>query len=306
MIDDLGMWLVWGIWVAVGLVAALATLAGTFFMVDQQSAAMVERFHRFVRIGRPGLNVKWPFIERVAGRPSLRVQQFDVKVETKTHDNVFVHLIVSVQYYVLDAKIYEAFYRLADATKQIQAYVFDLVRARVPHVLLDALFEKKDEIADAVNTELGNVMDDFGYGILKALVTDIEPDAKVKESMNEINAAQRLRVAATEQGEAHRILQVKTAEGEAQSKALQGQGIADQRRAIINGLRDSIDSFQQGVPGTTSQDVMAMVLLTQYFDTLKEIGANNKSSTILIPHSPGTLGELYGQLRNALIVAEKV
>ena len=292
----------------------LAVLAGvgvlmllmTFFTVQQQTAAVIQRFGKFVRIAPPGLNFKVPLIDAVAGRLNLRVQQLDVKVETKTEDNVFVHMMVSVQYFVVPEKAYEAFYKLVDPQSQITSFVFDVVRARVPRIKLDDLFEKKDEIADAVKHELAQVMDDFGYGIVKALVTDIDPDAKVKEAMNEINAAQRMRVAATEKGEAERILRVKAAEAEAQSKALQGKGIADQRKAIVEGLRASVEDFRTGVPGSTAQDVMNLVLMTQYFDTLKEVGMASKTNTILIPHSPGYLSDLTTQMRNAMITADAV
>ncbi|MFQ3594104.1 MAG: SPFH domain-containing protein, partial [Gemmataceae bacterium] len=231
------------------------------------------------------MNLKIPLIDAVAGRINLRVQQLDVRVETKTEDNVFLQAVVSVQYHVLPTKVYEAFYRLADPEAQITSYVFDVVRARVPQIKLDDVFEKKDEIAVAVKSELAEVMDDFGYGILKALVTDIDPDPKVKAAMNEINAAQRMRVAATEKGEADRILKVKAAEAEAQSKALQGKGIADQRKAIVDGLRLSVEEFRHGVPGATAQDVMNLVLMTQFFDTLKEVGLSSQTNTIMIPHS---------------------
>jgi regulator of protease activity HflC (stomatin/prohibitin superfamily) len=258
-----------------------------------------------VREAGPGLNVKVPFLDRVVGRINLRVQQLDVEIETKTEDNVFVQMVVAVQFYVLPDKVYHAFYRLDDARRQITSYVFDVVRAQVPKIKLDDVFEKKDDIADIVKAELSQVMEGFGYGILKALVTDIDPDAKVKQSMNEINAAQRMRVAATEKGEADRILKVKAAEGDAQSKALQGRGIADQRQAIVAGLRDSVDEFRRSVPGTTAKDVMNLVLMTQYFDTLKEIGASSRSNTILIPHSPGSLASLSEQIRNAMIEANE-
>ena len=191
-------------------------------------------------------------------------------------------------------------------TRQITSFVFDVVRAQVPKIKLDDVFEKKDDIADVVKVELSHVMEGFGYGILKALVTDIEPDARVKEAMNEINAAQRMRVAATEKGEAERILKVKAAEGDAQSKALAGKGIADQRSAIVAGLRDSVDEFRRSVPGTTAKDVMNLVLMTQYFDMLKEIGASSRSNAILIPHSPGNLVNLTDQIRNAMIEADQV
>ena len=266
--------------------ALIAALFDCFFTVEQRTTAIVQRLGKFIREAGPGFHLKVPFIDRVIGRVNLRVQQLDVKIETKTEDNVFVQLVVAVQYYVLPEKVYDAFYKLENATRQITSFVFDVVRARVPTMKLDDLFEKKDEIADIVKSELAQVMDGFGYGILKALVTDIDPDAKVKESMNEINAAQRLRLAATEKGEADRILKVKAAEGDAQSKALQGRGISDQRKAIVAGLRESVDEFQKSVPGTTAKDVMNLVLMTQYFDMLKEIGASSRTNAILIPHSP--------------------
>lgn len=295
-------------YVGLGVVGILGglSLIFTFFTVEQQTASVVQRFGKFVRVATSGLNLKTPWIDWVAGDINLRVQQLNVKVETKTEDNVFVHVVVSVQYFVTPEKVYEAFYKLDDPAKQITSFVFDVVRARVPKIKLDDVFEKKDEIADAVKSELAQVMDNFGYGIVKALVTDIDPDKKVKESMNEINAAQRLRVAATEKGEADRILRVKAAEAEAQSKALQGKGIADQRKAIVDGLRESVDEFQKTVPGATAQDVMNLVLMTQYFDTLKEIGASSQTNTILIPHSPGNLSDLASQMRNAMITADQV
>jgi regulator of protease activity HflC (stomatin/prohibitin superfamily) len=295
-----------GFAIVVVVLGIIFLMFGPFFTVNQQTSVIVQRFGKFARVAPPGLNFRIPLIETIAGRINLRVQQLDVKVETKTEDNVFVHVIVAVQYHVLPEKVYDAYYRLANANQQITAFVFDVTRARVPRIKLDDLFEKKDEIADAVKNELSHVMYDFGYGIVKALVTDIEPDHTVKEAMNAINAAQRMRIAATEKGEADRILKVKAAEAEAQSKALQGKGIADQRRAIVDGLRESVDEFQKSVQGTTAQDVMNLVLMTQYFDTLKEIGASSVSNTILIPHSPGTLTDLTEQMRAAMITANVV
>lgn len=271
-----------------------------FFTVEQQTAAIIQRLGKFQRVAGAGAHFKTP-LEQVAGFVNLRVQQLDVKVETKTEDNVFVHVVVAVQYFVLPDKIYEAFYKLDDPRKQITSFVFDVVRARVPRMKLDDVFERKDDVANAVKEELQEVMTDFGYDILKALVTDIDPDAKVKEAMNEINSAQRMRVAATEKGEAERILKVKAAEAEAQSKALSGKGIADQRRAIIDGLRESVDEFQKTVPGASPQDVMSIVLMTQYFDMLKELGASSQNNTILVPHSPGTVADLGEQIRNAML-----
>lgn len=292
------------VWVL--LVILVIVLLTGLFTVRQQTAAIVERFGKFKKISSAGLNFKVPLIDKIAGRVSLRVQQLDVRVETKTKDNVFVFVVVSVQYYVLPTKVIDAFYRLQNPQEQITAYVFDTVRARVPNVMLDQLFETKDDIANAVKAELDQVMDDFGYGIVKALVTDIDPDAKVKVSMNEINAAQRLREAAIQQAEADKIRVVKAAEGEAESKALQGQGIANQRKAIIEGLKESVENFSSAVDGVNSQDVMNLVMMTQYFDTLKELGLSGKNSTILLPHSPSGMGDISEQMRNAMITAEAV
>lgn len=284
------------------LAVILILVLTTLFTVQQQTAVIIQRFGKFTRVAQPGLNMKIPLIERVAGRMNLRVQQLDVKVETKTQDNVFVHCIVSVQYFVRPEKAYQAFYFFENPERQITSFVFDVVRARVPKMIIDDVFEKKDEIADAVKDELTTMMDDFGYGIVKALVTDIEPDAKVKEAMNEINAAQRFRVAAAEKGEAERVLAVKRAQAEAEAKALQGKGIADQRRAIVEGLRESVEDFKSGVPGTSAQDVLSLVLMTQYFDTLKEIGVASQTNTILVPHSPGYMQDLASEIRNAILL----
>jgi regulator of protease activity HflC (stomatin/prohibitin superfamily) len=293
------------VWIILAVIVVIA-LFDALFIVRQQTVAVVERFGRFNRVARAGLNIKLPLIDRIAGRLSLRIRQLDVRIETKSKDNVFVFVVVSVQYYVLPVKAVDAYYKLNDAESQITAFVFDTVRARVPAIHLDDVFEKKDDIAMAVKSELDSVMDAFGYGIVKALVTDIEPDAKVKASMNEINAAQRLREAAIQQAEADKIRVVKAAEGEAESKALQGQGIANQRKAIIDGLKESVENFNNSISGTKAEDVMNLVLMTQYFDTLKEIGLSGKSNTILIPHSPGGMGDISEQMRNAIITANEI
>lgn len=288
------------------LVVTLLIVLNSFLLVEQQSVGLIERLGKFVRVAPAGLNLKTPFVERVAGRVSLRVRQLDIPVEAKTKDNVFAKLMVSVQYRALEDRIYEAFYKLENPEQQIRAFIFDVVRAQVPRIILDDVFEKKDEIANAVENDLSEMMSSFGYAIVKALITDIDPDAKVKAAMNEINEAQRLRVAANERGEAEKILKVKQAEAEAQSKALQGKGIADQRRAIVDGLRESVGQFQISVPGTSAADVMSLVLMTQYFDTLKEIGASSRTNTIMIPHSPAHMGELAEQMRNAIIIGNQV
>ena len=259
-----------------------------------------------MRTASPGLNLKLPIIDKVVHKINMRVQQLDVVVETKTLDDVFVDVKVSVQYQVMPDKVFEAYYKLSNIHDQISAYVFDVVRARVPQLKLDDVFSKKEDIAVAVKHELHDTMDDFGYDILKALVTDIDPDEMVKHAMNEINASTRLRMAAAEKGEADRILKVKAAEADAQSKALEGKGIADQRRAIVEGLHSSVTEFQRSLEGATAQDVMTIVLLSQYFDTMKEIAARANSNTIMMPNNPSGLSSLTEQFRDLMILANQV
>lgn len=295
-----------GVLFAILFIFVLYLIFSGAFTVKEQNAMIIERFGKFLKVARSGLNFKIPIVDKKAGEISLKVQQLDIRAETKTHDNVFVHLTVSVQYYVLPDKISDAFYKLNNPSSQINSYVYDVVRAKVPVMILDNLFENKDEIAIAVKSELSEIMVQFGFGIVNVLVTDIEPDAKVKEAMNEINSAQRMRVAATEKGEANRILLVKAAQAEAEANALHGKGVADQRRAIVEGLQQSVSEFQHAINGTTAADVMNIVMMTQYFDTLKEIGASGKSNTVMIPISPAGVSDLTGQMRNAIISANAV
>ncbi|MDR1907015.1 MAG: SPFH domain-containing protein [Puniceicoccales bacterium] len=291
-------------WWVIAIVIAL--LGMSIFTVEQQSCAIIERFGKFHRIAGPGLNILIPLIDQIRLRLSLKICQLDVNIETKTQDNVFINLMVSVQYRILPTKIYEAFYMLQNPTKQIEAFVFDVVRAQVPKILLDDVFEKKDDIANAVKAELSDVMAEFGYEIVKALVTDISPANNVKAAMNEINAAQRVRVAATEKGEAEKILKVKQAEAEAEASILHGKGLAGQRHAIVSGLKDSVEEFVRQVPGLSQKDVMEMVLLIQYIDTLKEIAGSSKSNVIFVPNSPGNVADLASQLRESIIVGQQM
>src|SRR5271156_6623821 len=279
----------------IAAVVVLVLVLKTLFTVRTYSAGVVERFGKFNRIVRPGLHVLVPFAESVYF-VDLQVKQAQFSVETKTRDNVFVQIPVSVQYQILDDKIYDAFYKLSSPQKQIESFVFNSILGHVPKLSLDETFEQQSGISIAVKTELDATMSSFGYNILNALVTDIIPDTKVKDAMNDINAAQRAQVAAQARGEADKILKVKQAEAEAESKALQGQGIAAERQAIIDGLRSSIEHFRESVPGATAEDVMALVLLTQYFDTLKDIGTKAGASTIFLPNSPGAANEFMGQI----------
>ena len=259
-------------------------LLAAFFVVKQQTAAIIERFGKFQSIRHSGLQLKIPLVDRIAGRLSLKIQQLDVIVETKTLDDVFVRLKISVQYKVVREKVYEAFYKLDYPHEQITSYVFDVVRAEVPKMKLDDVFVKKDDIAIAVKTELNEAMMDYGYDIIKTLVTDIDPDAQVKEAMNRINASEREKIAAQFEGDAARILIVEKAKAEAESKRLQGQGIADQRREIARGLEESVEVLNK--VGINSQEASALIVVTQHYDTLQSIGGESNSNLILLPNSP--------------------
>lgn len=275
--------------------------------IPTQSVAVIERCGKFNRLGSAGFNwVICCFGDSVAGSISLRVQQLDVSVETKTKDNVFVRIVVSVQYQALPQQVYDAFYKLADNKAQITAYVFDVVRSTVPKLNLDDVFTSKVEIAGDVKEELQKAMGEFGYQILQTLVTDIDPEARVKAAMNEINAAQRLRQAAFEKAEADKVRVVKAAEADAESKYLAGQGIARQRQAIVNGLRDSVMAFESEVEGITSHDVVQMMLMTQYFDMLKDVGTTSGNNSIFVPHTPGAVGQAMDQVRAGFAQAAQI
>lgn len=259
-------------------------LVGSFFIVKQQTAAIIERFGRYQSIRQSGLQMKIPLVDRVAGRLSLKIQQLDVIVETKTLDDVFVKIKVSVQYVVIREKVYDAFYKLEYPHDQITSFVFDVVRAEVPKMKLDDVFVKKDDIAIAVKRELQEYMSEYGYDIIKTLVTDIDPDAQVKAAMNRINASEREKIAAQFEGDAARILIVEKAKAEAESKRLQGQGIADQRREIARGLEESVEVLNK--VGINSQEASALIVVTQHYDTLQSIGEETNSNLILLPNSP--------------------
>jgi len=271
-----------------------------FTVVTEKHAVIVERLGKFHRILPPGFHILMPF-DRAAGTLNLQIQEMNVHIETKTLDDVFVRITVAVQYYVMPARIREAYYELSNPRMQIESYVYDEVRAHVPRMKLDDVFQNKDDIANAVKTGLEETMNQYGYDIVKSLVNDIDPDAKVKQAMNDINAAQRVRRASEERGEAEKILRVKQAEAEAQSAILRGKGIAGQRKAIIDGLRQSVEEFQKSIPDSKASEVMQIVIMTQYFDTLKEIGASSRTNTLLVPHNPGSIGSLSDQISQSIM-----
>jgi len=281
----------------INLIIGFGTLlfvVSAIFIVKQQTAAIVERFGRFHSIRQSGLQLRIPFVDRIAGRLSLKIQQLDVIVETKTKDDVFVKLKVSVQFVVIKEKVYEAFYKLEFPHDQITSYVFDVVRAEVPKMKLDDVFVKKDDIAIAVKGELQDAMLDYGYDIIKTLVTDIDPDAQVKAAMNRINASEREKIAAQFEGDAARILIVEKAKAEAESKRLQGRGIADQRREIAKGLEESVDVLNN--VGINSQEASALIVVTQHYDTLQSLGEETDSNLILLPNSPHAASDMLNNM----------
>ncbi|APD06793.1 hypersensitive-induced response protein [Flavobacteriaceae bacterium UJ101] len=266
------------------IIIVFALIGASIFTVKQQTAVIIQRFGKFESIRQSGLQFKIPFIDKIAGRLSLKIQQLDVMVETKTVDDVFVKMKISVQFQVIKDKVYEAFYKLDFPHDQITSYVFDVVRAEVPKLKLDDVFVRKDDVAIAVKRELQEAMEAYGYHIIKTLVTDIDPDPQVKNAMNRINAAEREKIAAQYEGETQRILIVEKAKAEAESKRLQGQGIADQRREIAKGLEDSVDALNN--VGINSQEASALIVVTQHYDTLQSIGEETNSNLILLPNSP--------------------
>ncbi|MCO5724202.1 SPFH domain-containing protein [Robiginitalea marina] len=280
----------WVPFIALGILL----LFWSFFVVKQQTAVVVERFGRFHSIRNSGLQMKIPLVDRIAGKLSLKIQQLDVIVETKTLDDVFVKLKVSVQYVVIRDKVYDAFYKLEYPHEQITSYVFDVVRAEVPKMKLDDVFVKKDDIAIAVKSELQDAMLDYGYDIIKTLVTDIDPDAQVKAAMNRINASEREKIAAQFEGDAARILIVEKAKAEAESKRLQGQGIADQRREIARGLEESVEVLNK--VGINSQEASALIVVTQHYDTLQAIGEETNTNLILLPNSPQAASDMLNNM----------
>jgi regulator of protease activity HflC (stomatin/prohibitin superfamily) len=286
------------------VILSFFTLMNGLFTVKQQTAVILERLGKFAGVKGPGLHFKIPFIDSISGRISLKIAQLDVLVETKTDDNVFLKLKVSVQYKILNDKIYEAFYKLQNPDEQITSYVFDTVRAEVPKLKLDDVFLRKDDIAIAIRRELEEAMNEYGYGIVKALVTDIDPDIAVKNAMNRINAAEREKLAAEYEGEAERIRIVAKARAEAESKKLQGQGIADQRREIARGLEESVDILNK--VGINPQEASSLIVITQHYDTLNALGGNTNSNLILLPNSPTVASDMLTNMVSSFAAASQI
>jgi len=282
--------------IVLGIVFGIVLIALAIFVVKQQTFALVERWGKFTRVVGPGIHVKVPIMDRVAGRVSIRVQELNVSIKTKTNDNVFVDLLIAVQYFVDgEDKVWDAFYRLTNPQAQMESWIFDNVRAKVPGMTLDSVFENKEEIAKEIEESLSARLSEYGYKLVRALVNDIQPDKGVADAMNEINRQQRLRVAAEHEGEAKKIIVIKEAEADARSKELSGEGIAKQRIAIVAGLRESVKDASDAL-GVNAEGVMTLVLMTQYYDMLTDVGKNSRANTIMLPHSPGAVGELREQI----------
>lgn len=294
------------IWKIVPAVLGFLLLIKSILIVREATSVVIERLGKYHRIAHAGFSLIIPFVDRRAAVMNLRVQQLDVTVETKTLDNVFVNLQVSVQFQVGRDQVREAFYALDNPRNQIASYVFDDVRAEVPKLILDDVFAKKEDIALAVQQNIHDIMDNYGYMIIKALITDIDPDHKVKDAMNRINAAKRDKEAAFEEGEAKKIKIIKEAEAEAESKRLSGEGIARQRLEIVRGFKESVEDFKKSLDKVTHEEIMQFVLMTQYFDTIKDIGANSKNSSILMPHSPGGMKDFQNQIIQGTFVGNEL
>lgn len=290
--------------VIIFLALTAVILFSSFFTVKQQTSVIIQRFGKFQSIKRAGLQLKIPFIDKVAGRVSLKIQQLDVQVETKTKDDVFVKVQISVQFVIQPDAVYDAFYKLENPYEQINAYVFDVVRAEIPKLKLDFVFERKDDIAVAIKRELSEAMQGYGYGIVKTLVTDLDPDHTVKQAMNRINAAEREKIAAEYEGEAERIRIVAKAKAEAESKRLQGQGIADQRREIARGLEESVEVLNK--VGINSQEASALIVVTQHYDTLQSMGENVNSNLIMLPNSPSAGSDMLTDMTASFIASQKM
>jgi len=269
------------------------------FTISTAEVGIIERFGKFARLAPPGLGCVICGIEQLVGRMSYRVQQLDVRVETKTLDNVFITAVVSIQYQVLQEKVYEAFYALTDPSRQITAHVFDVMRAELPNLELDSVFEAKEDLALSVKNALTETMTKYGYQIMQVLITDLDPDQRVKNAMNEINSSKRLKFAVAERAEGEKILKVKSAEAEAEAKYLSGVGVAKQRKAIVDGLRTSIVDFTDGIKGTTSKDTLDLLLLTQYFDCIKDVGTASNCRTTFVPTSKSFSDEMRSSLLQA-------
>lgn len=267
------------------------------FIVPQQTVAVIERFGKFHKLSKAGLNFRIPLVDMIKDYVSTQITQVDVETSTKTSDNVTLEVLTSVQIKVAEENVFNAVYQLNEPIEQIKSYIHNIVRSKIPSMILDEVYENKNDIADDIENELTKQMSGFGFTIVKALITDVKPDQRVLDAMNQINEQERLRSAAKSKAEAEKIIIVKKAEGESEAMRLVGEGIAKQRTAIINGLQESIEGFQKVMgSGVNPKEIMQIVITTQYYDTLKEIGANSKTNTLIVPHNSSGINSLTEQM----------
>jgi regulator of protease activity HflC (stomatin/prohibitin superfamily) len=283
--------------IVVGIII-ISLLAGSFFTIEQQQVGVVERFGRFLRLAQPGLHIRIPIADKVISRMWLQVQQLELKIETKTKDNVFVIIEVAIQYKVDAKHVQEAWYLLDDPQAQMEAFTSDVVRSKLPAMDLDTAYADVEEMALSIEKTLRSRMDEYGYRVVKALVINIDPAHEVKEAMNKINASRRNQEAAIAQGEADKTLMIKRAEAEAESKRLQGEGTAAQRRAIMDGLRESVAELSKDT-GVTAEEAMQLVSLNGYTDMLRDVAAASKTNTLLLPHSPSALNDIIAGIKSS-------
>lgn len=268
--------------------------------VEQSDVAIVESCGKYKQSAKAGCLCLVPCKDSVAGVLSLRVQDHNCVVESKTKDNVFVYVKLSIQYSVLPDRVEKAFYTLQAPISQIESYVFNSIRGQIPLVDIDELFSMRSEIAERLKKDVDDQMDKYGFDILTVLITDIDPAKSVKDAMNQIQLYQRMRSAATDKAEAQKMQAIKAAEADAEAKRLSGVGLAEQRKAIVAGLQSSIENFQEGVQELSSEDVMSLLLLNQYFDTLKDVASSCSSSTLFLSHTGG-LDAVAAQMTQGII-----
>lgn len=290
--------------VGVAFLFIIGMLSSCSFVIHTKQAGVVERMGKFNRIAEAGLNFKLPFLESLVYTEDLNMQLMDVPVASKTKDDATVTIPVRVQYYVLAEKVKEAYYELDDPTLQIKAHVENVILSFIPGMTLDETYSQETQIAVKIREVLTQVMSKFGYAIENALVTKIVPADKVVAAMNDINAARRELEATRAKAEANKISVIAEAEAEKQAQILAGEGVAGEQKAIVDGLRDSLKDFEEGAKGVTASEAMTLIMMARYFDTIKEIGQG--SNTILIPHSPSIISDLYGQLRDSITIGNVV
>jgi regulator of protease activity HflC (stomatin/prohibitin superfamily) len=280
-------------------VIGFGLLSGSVFIVTQKTAVIIERFGRFHSVCFSGLNFKLPIVDRFAAKQNLKIQQLDVDVETKTKDNVFVNAKVSVQYQIIREKAAESFYKLDNPRMQIESYVFDVVRSEIPKLILDDVFSNKDAVAESIKHALAESMEGFGYSIRNSLITDLQPEASVKNAMNRINATEREKDAAANEAEAQKIKLVRIAEADAESKRLQGEGLANQRKEIAKGIKESIETIKEC--GVDEDEVMTLLLVTQHYDAIQDVAKNSVTNTVMLNYSPSGISDVASQIREAVL-----